>query len=253
MKLRQLFENSNTQFLQTREEISNWLLDNTILKPHDFQINADLTVDVFSSFKIFMSAWDYDLYRLPVRFGYCTGSFALSRIANLQTLEGCPTHVEGSFFCERTGIQDLQGAPREVGGDFFCGYSESLMSLVGAPDKVGRNFKCNNCPDLESLEGGPSEVGYDYNCSYNALRSLVGAPREIGGEFDCSNNELFSLKGAPRDVGLSFDCANNNLTSLKGAPLHIGEDLIAWGNQIAGSANYGYTPRSIGGEIIGVE
>lgn len=251
MKLRQLFENENNQFLQTREEISDWLLYNTILKQHDFQINDNLTVDVFTSFKIFMSAWE-GLRRLPIRFGYCTGSFALSRISDLETLEGCPTRVEGSFFCERTGIQDLQGAPRDVGGDFLCGYSESLMSLVGAPDKVGRNFKCNNCY-LESLEGGPSEVGYDYNCSHNALRSLVGAPREIVGEFDCSSNELFSLKGAPRDVGLSFDCSNNNLTSLKGAPLHIGEDLIAWGNQIAGSASYNYTPRSIGGGIIGVE
>jgi hypothetical protein len=96
MKLNRLCEEEN-QFYQTREEVEAWINDVYSGEPKDYRINDDLTVDIFSYFKLTPG---HKITRLPVQFGISEASFMVTG-AGLKTLIGCPHEVEGSFECSR--------------------------------------------------------------------------------------------------------------------------------------------------------
>jgi hypothetical protein len=150
MKLKQLFENSNNQFLQTREEIETWLQK---MKIRNYTIRDDLMVDVDGNVDLSKK----NLSFIPVKFW----------------------EVGGDFDCSHNQLTSLNGAPREVGGSFWCGRNQ-LTSLKGAPREVGRGFFCYN-NQLTSIEGAPREVGADFNCRFNKLTSLDGIGN-VGGQ-----------------------------------------------------------------------
>ena len=81
-------------------------------------------------------------------------------------------------------LESLEGGPEKVGGSFICRNCPNLKSLKGAPKEVGRNFDCSNCTNLKSLEGAPKEVKGSFICSNCPnLKSLKGAPKVIKGRF----------------------------------------------------------------------
>lgn len=199
MKLRQLFENSNSQFLQTKKEVEEWLI---LYNIRNYTIREDLTVDVDGEVDISRERLKF----FPVRFGY----------------------VDGSFMCGVNELTSLKGSPREVNGQFWCGMNP-LTSLVGAPREVGESFDCSSC-DLKTLEGAPKNVYGSFDCSSNQLVSLKGSPKEIYADFLCYSNALTNLEGGPEEVAGDFACFTNQLTSLNGAPQKIGGTFECVGN-----------------------
>jgi hypothetical protein len=109
------------------------------------------------------------------------GSFKCSS-RGLDDLKGIRFgRVSEWFDCSNNLLESLEGAPQEVGGSFWC-YNNRLESLEGAPQEVRGDFYCYN-NDLKSLEGAPQEVGGHFYCRNNLLESLKGAPQEVGGNF----------------------------------------------------------------------
>jgi len=88
----------------------------------------------------------------------------------LTSLEGTPSHVGGSFFCNYNQLTSLEGAPSHVGGSFFC-YNNQLTSLEGAPSRAGGGFYCNN-NQLTSLKN---------------IHKII---KEINGRFYCYGNPI---------------------------------------------------------------
>ena len=163
MKLKQLFENANSQFLQTRREIEAWLKKYEI---ENYTINDDLSVDVDGDVDI---TWkQLILPYIPIQFGI----------------------VSGFFDCSDNDLKTLKGAPREVGESFDCSFNQ-LTSLEFAPREVGRYFLCVN-NQLTSLEGCPKDVGGNFDCSNNKLSTLKFIPKFVGRSFRCDNNPELS-------------------------------------------------------------
>ena len=177
MKLKQLFENSNSQFLQTRDEIEAWLNKYGI---NDYHIRDDLSVDVNEDIAFLWDVGDFvDFIEFPIQFGTVNGNFYCDGIG-LINLKGCPREVDGDFDCSRNNLKTLEGGPREVGGFFDCSNNSQLKSLKGAPKDIGKHFWCIQ-NKLETLEGAPKFVGGDFWCANNPyLKSLDGIGNVAG-------------------------------------------------------------------------
>lgn len=135
-------------------------------------------------------------------------------IKKLNSLEGSPLEVIGSFDVSHNVLQNLKGAPSFIGKDFICS-SNGLESLEGAPIEIHGKFDCSDNV-LSNLIGGPTIVlGSKYDCSLNELTSLEGAPIELNNsEFICSNNMLKTLNGCPKKIHGDFKLDNNLLAQL---------------------------------------
>ena len=70
----------------------------------------------------------------------------------LTSLDGCPQHITGNFFCHRAMITSLVGGPRIVDGDYDC-YSNRLTDLDGCASHIGGSFVFWSNPKLTSLVG----------------------------------------------------------------------------------------------------
>ena len=61
-----------------------------------------------------------DVDKLPCNFGIVTDYFYCSH-NNLTSLEGCPTHVGGIFYCTNNNkLTSLKGCPTHVGDEIWC-------------------------------------------------------------------------------------------------------------------------------------
>jgi len=89
----------------------------------------------------------------------------------LTSLEGTPSHVGGSFFCNYNQLTSLEGAPSHVGGSFFC-YSNQLTSLEGAPSHVGGSFSCSNnqLTSLKNIHKIIKEINGVFWCRRNPIK-----------------------------------------------------------------------------------
>ena len=67
-------------------------------------------------------------------------------------------------FCKN--LQSLEGSPKTVKGTFYCRYCDNLQSLEGCPEKVDGYFSCSGCKKLISLEGCPKTVKGTFYCRY---------------------------------------------------------------------------------------
>ena len=75
----------------------------------------DVDGDVNLSYKHFKE--------LPYKFGKVNGYFSLSRNKNLISLKNCPDYITGNNMfdidcCPQ--LDSLEGCPKEVGGTFYC-------------------------------------------------------------------------------------------------------------------------------------
>lgn len=80
-------------------------------------------------------------------------------------------HIEGSFFCNHSGLSTLEGSPRTVSGEFMCTGSQHLTSLQGGPVHVGDGYYCTEIA-FESMEGAPEHVG-EFNITYTPVLPLL--------------------------------------------------------------------------------
>lgn len=127
--------------------------------------------------KITGSIWAkrHDMATLPVKFSTVSGD-VMWKECGLTSLEGSPTHVQGSFVVIHNQLSDLTGSPRTVGGDFHVNNNPGLKSLAGGPDQVDEGYSFTKCP-VTSLEGLPNKPGhwisFEYSPHMPLLRCLV--------------------------------------------------------------------------------
>jgi hypothetical protein len=66
---------------------------------------------------------------------------------NLNSLEGGPKHVEGSYAVMGNNLKTLKGSPDYVGGRFSC-LNNPLLSYEGKPKHIGGRF---SAPELDMM------------------------------------------------------------------------------------------------------
>lgn len=181
-----------------------------------FHIDEQGRVSVVGDLEIYK---EHQITKFGVKFYQIEGSFYCDNVG-LETLEGSPDIIGGTFDCSRNvNLKTLDGAPREVHGPFRannCG----LVSLMGGPERTGDYIVYDN--HMDDLKGAPATTG-DFHAHRCGLTSLEGAPRKVFGEFKINGNKITSLVGAPESV-VSIVCSGNTrLISLEGGPSHVGK------------------------------
>jgi hypothetical protein len=118
---------------------------------------------------------------------------------NYETLGSDGTIRNGDF--EFSGLDSFEGCPEIVEGSFrgFYRMKGNLKTLVGGPKIVGRSYSVHGCQGLQNLEGAPESIKYHFEISgAENLTSLKGAPKFVGGKFGVSpifETSDWSLKG----------------------------------------------------------
>ena len=142
-------------FLQTKEEIENWL---NKMKIENYKINDNLTVNVNGN--VFIE--NANLSKIPVQFKIVQGTFQCSK-NKLTSLKGSPIRAK-NFYCNSNQLTSLEYAPKTVKRDFNC--SDNLLtSLKGCPEKVGKSINCKSNPlksfDIPNVELDSSDFSFD--------------------------------------------------------------------------------------------
>jgi hypothetical protein len=112
----------------------------------------------------------------------------------IDSLEGCPKEVDGTFSVSSNRLTSLKDGPTDVNGDYYCD-NNSLKSLEGSPERInGGGFNCAK-NWMTTLKGGPSYVRGDFSCERNNLTNFEGFPAKIGGSLYAHSNKFTSLEG----------------------------------------------------------
>lgn len=210
MKINQLLKEQG----QLSEEQHQFIID-IGLKPYDYSINEDGSLDVNKNLRIDTS----DITKFPIKFRNINGDFLCnggsSNNEGLTTLENGPVKVTGTFDCSKNQLKNLKYGPLEVGKNYNCTWND-IKNLKGVPKKINGYFRCGN-NKLSTLNGGPEEVRDEFVCSGNNIKNLKGSPKIVGYYFNVSyNSELTSLDGAHIDINGDFNLVGlSKLTSLK--------------------------------------
>lgn len=162
----------------------------------DWHLTPDGKVNVLGDCEFRSSAFNRDLHRLPMEFKKVTGDFLISS-CNLDSLEGCPSFVGGTFNCSDNYLPSLAGAPEHVGLSFNCSYNR-LTSLLGSPKNIGLSFNCSNNLGITSLEGCPKDLPQgDFVISWTPelpLLRLVGLMVFFQGNTDFETERLAKVE-----------------------------------------------------------
>jgi hypothetical protein len=102
--------------MDMRTKIEAWLKKYDI---RNYIINDDLTIDVNEDVNLIR----YPEEKLPeyIRFRKVREDFSISKSPELDSLEGCPEEVGGSFWCNGCPkLKSLERCPKKVGSCFYC-------------------------------------------------------------------------------------------------------------------------------------
>ena len=116
------------------------------------------------------------------------GDFRISLMQKLESLDGCPKKVQGTFDVRWSNIKSLKGCPEYVGEKFMCSYCNYLETLEYAPNYVGESILIDYCRKLKSLKGLPDKINGDlyFNDCPN-IKSLDGIPSTIKDNLFCKH------------------------------------------------------------------
>jgi hypothetical protein len=98
--------------------------------------------------------WEYiDLNNLKTEF---KGDIEIRNAYNIESLQGIPKIINGSFSINGSKIKNLIGGPEEVHGEFDVA-NNNLVSFIGSPKKMNKFYGYGNT--IKTLEGlpGPNE------------------------------------------------------------------------------------------------
>lgn len=114
------------------------------------------------------------------------GDFRISLMQKLESLDGCPKKVQGTFDIRWTNIKSLKGCPEYVGGKLMFSYCNYLETMEYAPNYVGEYICIDSCKTLKSLKGLPDKINGDlYFDDCPNIKSLDGIPSIIKGNLFC--------------------------------------------------------------------
>lgn len=184
--------------LNTKKEISIWLKKNGV---EDYQINNDLTVNVFKSVDLSRKGMDV----LPINFGKIRGDFDISKNA-LKTLEGFPELIEGRLDASFNQIVD---------------FKKSKLKKINGCCNLSHN-------KIQSLENFPKNVGESIYLQVNGLKDLKGLPEKINGVLNIMKNDLISMRGVPEIIEDIFRMdVNPWLEDFDDIPKSVGKWIIS--------------------------
>ena len=96
------------------ENIKSWCDEMGI---QNYTINPKGEIDVDGNVMLRRN----DFKELPYKFGKVTGYFTLAHNKNIISLKNCPDVVDKYFDVDGcTQLDSLEGCPKEVGGTFYC-------------------------------------------------------------------------------------------------------------------------------------
>ena len=138
-------------------EVINEFIKKHKLEKGDYNINADMSLDVFKNISI--NKDDLIDGKLPFKFGKIDGTMWLSNDLNLTTLKNSPIEVTGSFVLYENKLENFIGGPEIVGSNFSANFNRELKTLDGSPKKVGGNYSIVFCTNVVDISGISPEIG----------------------------------------------------------------------------------------------
>ena len=97
--------------------------------------------------------------------------YLIASNSNLKSLKGCPEETS-DFDASECGLESLEGAPREVNGSFNVSIN-NLKSLEGSPDKVLGMYDCS-FNDIKDVTGISRYIEGNLEIEDNPIESLKG-------------------------------------------------------------------------------
>lgn len=184
-------------FLETKEEIIDWLEDHKIKR---YAIDEEtLEIEVFQNVMLIEKLDGY----IPVNFRKINGFFSVGG-CKLTTLKGCPQEITGGFFAMGNKLKSLEYGPKKVGNMYEVNYNY-LRSLEGLPEKITGTFDCSYNKKLTSLVGLPKDFQANLKFTNTAIKTFEGAPEDIGNNnIICDDSQLITLNGMPKCNYISF-------------------------------------------------
>ena len=86
-------------------------------------------------------------------------------------------YMDGNIRIDGCKLESLEGCPQHITGGFWCDINK-ITSLVGGPQIVDSNYDCRG-NQLSSLIGCASHIGGTLFTSGNSLTTLVGIHKII--------------------------------------------------------------------------
>jgi hypothetical protein len=109
-------------------------------------------------------------------------------------------HINGGFHVDNCGLETLEGGPNLIQGSFFCSNNPLKTSgLKGGPEQVIGSYAASNC-GLETLEGMATNVEDAIYLNDNDLYSLEFLPKRIKAALYVSGNPIGTLDNFPTTV-----------------------------------------------------
>lgn len=129
--------------------IKKWMQNNTFGASTNWQLNNDMSIDVFCSISVQAPIPDY------IQFNFIKGGFKYGPHINITSLKGCPKRVYGGFdCCGNKNLKSLQYGPTTVTGSYWCSGCD-LENFRYAPKHIGRDFTCYGNNNLKTFEYFP--------------------------------------------------------------------------------------------------
>lgn len=204
----------------TKEGIDRWLSKSNGNPSHLYQIHDDLTVSSDHSILIKDIG---NLTELPVKFTkanyFTVFNVPLSSLKNFPDEVFSQVFIDDINITDLKGItqvcpfykirrcnklKTLEGLPTHLEGSLIVSNCTNLDSLKGSPISVSGDVEISNCKNLKSLKGGPREVNGYFDVTGSGLISLKYSPKYIGQTYYADGNPLESLDGIEKtDIGTS--------------------------------------------------
>ena len=91
----------------------------------------------------------------------------------LDSLEGCPEHITGGFYCNYNRLETLIGGPQRVDGDYHCD-GNKLTDLNGCASHISRGLICDSNNGITSLVGIHKIIKSCNNITFSCHRITEG-------------------------------------------------------------------------------
>ena len=203
---------------KTKEGIDRWLSKSNGNPSHLYEIHDDLTVSSDHSILIKNIG---NLTELPVKFTkanyFTVFDVPLTSLKNFPDEVLSQVFIDNTNIVDLKGItqvcsfykirrchelKTLEGLPTHLEGSLVISSCSNLESLKGSPISVSGDVEISNCFNLKSLKGGPREVNGYFDVSSTGLISLKYSPKYIGQTYYADGTPLESLDGIEKtDIG----------------------------------------------------
>lgn len=160
--------------------------------------------------------------------------FVCWECASLKNFVGGPEIVDDNFsFSGKRGannaLESLEGAPTQVRGSFGVSYCNNLKSIEGMPETIGGDVFFKESNSLKSLKGFAKSVGGGVAINSEVLNSLDGMPSTVNGQL--------TLSDCPKLKSLDpVTVVNGDLLIRNSGMSHLSkEDFMKMGIKISGT------------------